>query len=262
MVAGLQEKDGYKSGPPWVFKGRALYQLHLVPVKAARRFIPPDLKIVSAFGYTLGGVYYARYDDSPAGKFDEASCLHALVALAGIVWNPPTSCAWASKVYVSSRSAEQHGLEDVGLPSRFASFKEDQSGFVELTDVAGNARRAVCRIANPFRQKGNNSANQPNWTKGPPIRMSLPSFRVKLVPSSRVECNYTNHSNNITRDTSDDTHAALEAVLTGKPVLSLLFDDMVMSVAAPIAVTRESEKKAKQPLLAQKSSTTLAAGTS
>jgi membrane protein insertase Oxa1/YidC/SpoIIIJ len=25
-----------------------------------------------------------------------------LVALAGLVWNPPTSCAWAARVYVSN----------------------------------------------------------------------------------------------------------------------------------------------------------------
>lgn len=72
----------------------------------ARKHIPPELKLVEAFGwarrarccccfmlaalvhwapldaahatvllhaprYTLGGVYLARYDDSPAGSFDE-----------------------------------------------------------------------------------------------------------------------------------------------------------------------------------------------
>ena len=26
-----------------------------------------------------------------------------LVALAGLVWNAPTSCAWAARVYVSNR---------------------------------------------------------------------------------------------------------------------------------------------------------------
>ncbi|CAI7804786.1 unnamed protein product [Closterium sp. NIES-54] len=64
-------KDGYAAGPPWIFKGRALYQLNLVKADVARRVVPPELKLVEVFGYTLGGVYYAQYDSSPAGKFDE-----------------------------------------------------------------------------------------------------------------------------------------------------------------------------------------------
>lgn len=61
-------------------------------------------------------MYLARYDNSPAGKFDE------MVALAGLVWNPPTSCAWAARVYVDSAEARNHGVRAVGLPSRLASF--------------------------------------------------------------------------------------------------------------------------------------------
>jgi hypothetical protein len=84
---------------------RALYQLHLVKAEVARRFIPPELKLVQAFGYTLGGLYLAHYDSSPAGIFDE------MVVLAGIVWNPPTSCAWASRVLVNSKEARDHGIK-------------------------------------------------------------------------------------------------------------------------------------------------------
>lgn len=35
---------------PWVFTGRALYQLHLVPVAEARKHVPPEFKLVSLFG--------------------------------------------------------------------------------------------------------------------------------------------------------------------------------------------------------------------
>jgi hypothetical protein len=94
-----------------------LYQLHLVKAATARAFVPKDLRLVEAFGYTLGGMFLARYHDSPAGQFDEVvppapshpiSLPHPslrffsdelmysalqLVVIAGIVWNPPTSCA-------------------------------------------------------------------------------------------------------------------------------------------------------------------------
>jgi hypothetical protein len=59
----------------------------LVKSSTARAFVPPELRLVEAFGYTLGGMFLARYHDSPAGEFDE------LVVIAGIVWDPPTSCA-------------------------------------------------------------------------------------------------------------------------------------------------------------------------
>lgn len=49
----------------------ALYQLHLVKASTARAFVPRGLRLVEAFGYTLGGMFLARYHDSPAGAFDE-----------------------------------------------------------------------------------------------------------------------------------------------------------------------------------------------
>ncbi|KAH0459874.1 hypothetical protein IEQ34_010537 [Dendrobium chrysotoxum] len=90
----------------------ALYQLHLVKAEIAHVFIPKEFKIVEAFGYTLGGFFLARYDDSPVAKFDEVmhvDLLYELVVIAGTVWNPPTSCAWAARVIVNNEEACMHG---------------------------------------------------------------------------------------------------------------------------------------------------------
>ena len=103
---------GGKNRAPWRFQGRALYQLCLIKSSDARKHVPDDLKLVEAFGYTLGGVYLARYDDSPAGTFDE------LVALGGLVWNPPTSCAWAAKVFRERPHRARARREDVRAPVR------------------------------------------------------------------------------------------------------------------------------------------------
>lgn len=43
--------------------------------------------------------------------------------MAGLVWNPPTSCAWAARVFVSNREARDHGRKSVGLPSAVAAFE-------------------------------------------------------------------------------------------------------------------------------------------
>ncbi|KAJ0492214.1 putative acetoacetate decarboxylase, protein NEOXANTHIN-DEFICIENT 1 [Helianthus annuus] len=99
----------------------ALYQFHLVKADIARAIIPKEFRLVQAFGYTLGGFFLADYSESPFGPFDE------LVVIAGIVWNPPTSHAWAARVYVNSEEACKHGRKEFGLPSRVATLSKVSS---------------------------------------------------------------------------------------------------------------------------------------
>ncbi|XP_020867717.1 protein NEOXANTHIN-DEFICIENT 1 isoform X1 [Arabidopsis lyrata subsp. lyrata] len=184
--------SGYAK-PPWIFKGSALYQIHLVKAATARAFIPKEFRLVEAFGYTLGGFFLASYDDSPAGVFDE------LVVIAGIVWNPPTSCAWAARVLVNSDEACHHGRKEVGLPSQVARFsknitavpkrKRDRAfGFldtfglgttmshphdlmeVKVSEVDGADSEDICNI-----QIRSDETKVGNWM-GPAIKMALPSF--------------------------------------------------------------------------------------
>jgi len=76
------------------------------------------LKPVQAFGYTLGGIFPAHYDDNLARMFDE------LVVIASTVWNPPTSCAWEARVLVNNKDACNHGRKEIGLPSHLALFSQ------------------------------------------------------------------------------------------------------------------------------------------
>ncbi|VFQ76549.1 unnamed protein product [Cuscuta campestris] len=87
--AKLSSSSGTALRDPSLYS--ALYQLHLVKSSTARALIPNEFRLVEAFGYTLGGFFLASYDDSPVGTFDE------LVVIAGIVWNPPISCAYVFK---------------------------------------------------------------------------------------------------------------------------------------------------------------------
>jgi len=137
-----------------MFTGRALYQFHLVKSSAARKLIPRELHLVEAFGYTLGGIFFAEYDSSPAGAFNE------LVLLAGLVWNPPTSCAWASRVFVDSKAAQDHGIQEVGLPSRLASFaktsvcliKDKPHKRLPLDSERNDLSRAMVQISSQQRE--------------------------------------------------------------------------------------------------------------
>ncbi|KAL6641269.1 hypothetical protein ACP70R_019450 [Stipagrostis hirtigluma subsp. patula] len=199
--AGKEERPraGYQDGPPWVFRGSALYQLHLVKSSTARAFVPPELRLVEAFGYTLGGMFLARYHDSPAGEFDE------LVVIAGIVWNPPTSCAWAARVLVNSAEACRHGRKEVGLPSHVATFSKTEAiglrkplmksnrflsmaGIgsvvsrhqgngreIEILENKGSSTRHLCSISLPLTDLATGLHKHHKWM-GPAIRMSLPSF--------------------------------------------------------------------------------------
>lgn len=88
---------------------------------------------ITLCSYTLGGFFLASYDDSPAGVFDEVAYLSSyfmfslanytkatllnwpvtnrkylllfsptqLVVIAGLVWSPPTSCAYVWLNFVS-----------------------------------------------------------------------------------------------------------------------------------------------------------------
>ncbi|KAG2537195.1 hypothetical protein PVAP13_9NG255200 [Panicum virgatum] len=210
-------RAGYQHGLPWVFKGSALYQLHLVKASTARAFVPRDLRLVEAFGYTLGGMFLARYHDSPAGAFDE------LVVIAGIVWNPPTSCAWAARVLVNSVEACRHGRKEVGLPSHVATFskteasalgdeplaksngilsvlgigstapKQENRREIEISETKGSSTKHLCNISMPLTVT-TGSHKHHKWM-GPAIRMSLPSFSGQtkdhpdlLKYSCKVEC--------------------------------------------------------------------------
>lgn len=249
----MPQSKGY-ADPPWTFKGRALYQLALVPEKVAREFVPKELPLVAAFGYTLGGLYLARYEESPAGAFDEA------VALAGLVWAPPASAAWAARVYVSNAAAERHGVTSCGLPSRLAAFEApakgwwgfrrrqrkaksdaDESSRVELSArAAGPAGPlgTVCDVTVP-------EARKAGWT-GPRVRLALPSFSGRTDAEPRLLKYALDLRANVRpcapaavsaeRQTQLDGGAALRAVLEAKPVLTLAFDDLHMEVGEPRAV--------------------------
>ncbi|XP_021745926.1 protein NEOXANTHIN-DEFICIENT 1-like [Chenopodium quinoa] len=197
MEAAVEAKSCTSYGkPPWRFTGRALYQFHLVKADVARALIPKEFRLVEAFGYTLGGFFLANYDHSPAGVFDE------LVVIAGIVWNPPTSCAWASKVLVNSNEACLHGRKEVGLPSHVARFtkkltsdaRTEQSRAnrflnmiglghakpssriyldTEVTEISGSAATAEKFSINLVSSVP--EENSKAWL-GPFINLSLPSF--------------------------------------------------------------------------------------
>ncbi|XP_042048706.1 protein NEOXANTHIN-DEFICIENT 1-like isoform X1 [Salvia splendens] len=262
--------------PPWIFKGSALYQLHLVKAETARAFIPKELRLVEAFGYTLGGFFLANYEESPAGIFDE------LVVIAGIVWNPPTSCAWAARVLVNSDKACLHGQKDVGLPSRVANFTKSVralpvskrsrfGGFMNKIGISDSMEKCLdiqveemnnhiamdlCSI------KLTSAASQKDTGRwmGPEIKMSLPSFsgrtehnphllkyscqigcRVRAVSPAKVCGPFGSNMDGegMDGDSGNEKRDLSISVMLSKPILALEFNCLEMKVEAPTIVPQE-----------------------
>ncbi|XP_071690856.1 protein NEOXANTHIN-DEFICIENT 1 isoform X2 [Rutidosis leptorrhynchoides] len=263
--------------PPWIFKGSALYQFHLVKSEIAKAIIPKEFRLVEAFGYTLGGFFLAKYNESPFGTFDE------LVVIAGIVWNPPTSHAWAARVYVNSDEACRHGRKEFGLPSQLAMFsksiktkklKKGGNGFLTSNDVDTYVKTDthVTEIAGPrttnlYDIRLTSRALKMNplqWmSMGPLIHMSLPSFsghtehtphllkyscqmecRVKPTSPAKIiavpDQKHTFECDNAESKESAEKREMSIAVMLSKPILALKFNCLMMEVEPPVVFSKGS----------------------
>ncbi|KAG7018402.1 Protein NEOXANTHIN-DEFICIENT 1, partial [Cucurbita argyrosperma subsp. argyrosperma] len=250
--------------------------------KTARKCIPKELRLVEAFGYTLGGFFLANYDDSPAGSFDE------LVVIAGIVWNRPTSCAyafllpflkemarllrltwfcfsesrWAAKVLVNSDEACDHGRKEVGLPSQVARFTKRTEAVPKHRGERGllNSFRGSSDFCNQKNQEHVQVTEVKNPTSidvcninlsisdplskwmGPAIRMSLPSYRVRAVKPAAVAIEQAGEDEQHEHEQSLST-----TVLLSKPILALEFSCMEMQVQAPTVVSQYFKHSLRTP---------------
>ena len=246
-------RKGYSRGGPWGFRGEAHYQFHLVKSSTAREFVPEEMPLVEAFGHTLGGFYYARYEDSPAGPMDE------LVVLSGLVWNAPTSCAWASHVFVDRKSAVSHGKQVFGLPSHLVNFhktreggkEEGGSGGIErvaLRDAAGGNSGTIVELVRKVGRKAG--------AGGPKINFQLPSFsgRTKHKPdllkydldlSATIQPSRT-FSVDAPRKRASALATHVCAILGGPRLGAFTFRNMAMSVRKPKVVAAEKSPKGRK----------------
>jgi hypothetical protein len=74
-----------------------------------------NVKILSLFGYTLGGSVCLEYDTSPVGPYREYVTMSALVMKRGTVGQ------WGSRLYVSTSQAERVCRDIWGVPAELAS---------------------------------------------------------------------------------------------------------------------------------------------
>jgi len=159
---------------PYTFQARLWYQFHLVRASAARKLLPDGLNVISLFGWTLGGVFVASWDESPLGPYREVVVLPALVW----GWSPgkvlPAAGAWPGPLFVSKAAAVEAGAEVFGIgaslakivfcgeddegcedsSSRGVTFHSDSSGKVAAVNVAGGLLPAPVPVGEPLPPPG------------------------------------------------------------------------------------------------------------
>jgi len=96
---------------PYQFSGRLWFSPSLVrrPEKG------PPVDILSFFGYTLGGIVALEYDTSPIGPYREYVTMSALVTKRGAIGQ------WGSRLYVSTKDAEDICRKIWGVPAEMAN---------------------------------------------------------------------------------------------------------------------------------------------
>lgn len=99
---------------PWRLRGEAV--VVPVPIRAdrARPFLPEDVELVSAGGWTAGGVLLADYDDTATMAYRELIVFPGMVRAGGRVG------MWVSHIVVDLEASVAGGREIWGLPKELA----------------------------------------------------------------------------------------------------------------------------------------------
>lgn len=129
LQAMVEDCEKRRQGcPDFLMKFRAYQQIYLVDAEAAKKFVPPDVELISFFGLTLGAVFvaeysYLSYDDPPtppAGSMgNEPDSLYREADVLQLVAKGPggISGAWASHVLVTHPKMAVFARE-LGLPAQ------------------------------------------------------------------------------------------------------------------------------------------------
>lgn len=104
---------------PHVFTGRLCFLPSIVKVKSTPG---ASVQSLSIFGYSLGGVVALEYDTSPVGYYREYVTMSSLVVKRGCIGQ------WGSRLYVSTREAEEVCQKLWGVPAEMANIEFIETG--------------------------------------------------------------------------------------------------------------------------------------
>jgi hypothetical protein len=139
VSSNQNNENGLDASYPWRFEGRFIFRPSLVRVPSDIEDYPPCSKLISLFGYTIGGSVILEYDVSPVGPYREYVKMGGLVALGRISvgesllggaeqTNILGLGQWGTKLYVSTQVAEDVCKEVWGVPAIVADIELEESG--------------------------------------------------------------------------------------------------------------------------------------
>lgn len=128
------ERNGLDEDYPWRFEGRFIFRPSLVRITPSSS-TPPSAKLLSLFGYSLGGSVVLEYDVSPVGPYREYVTMGGVVG-AGEVSVGETNKKllgigqWGTDLYVSTQVAEDVCKQVWGVPAKVAVIDFVEEGSV------------------------------------------------------------------------------------------------------------------------------------
>jgi hypothetical protein len=174
------------------------------------------LKLVELFGYTLGGIYLARYKESPCGEFDE------MVVLAGLVWNKNLSCAWAKAVFVNDLKAKKHGIRTCGLPSEFARFNFVGGSKTGHADLVQEEKK---NWNNWNSNNSNNNNNNGNTEKKRELRsLAINPIVMRTTTTNKKEKPWWQSNENKKKKSNEKKVSSSSSTSSSSPSSSLIVD--------------------------------------
>jgi acetoacetate decarboxylase len=125
---------------PWTLCGSAVLTLQLLDSRAARAFVPPEIRVVSVLpGKTIACVYAAQYGSGSVLEYNELIVAAALTRL-GRHYG-----FWISHIYVDSPDSQAGGRAIWGLPKELAQFTWRTGATNEVTVRQDD--RVLCQMS-------------------------------------------------------------------------------------------------------------------
>ena len=120
-VVQASELNGVSERFPWRFDGRLWFRPAFVRAPDPTA-LPAGVRVLSLFGWTLGGNVCLEYDESPVGPYVEYVTMGALVSKRGAVGQ------WGSRLFVSTDPAEEVCRRVWDVPAEVARISFEETG--------------------------------------------------------------------------------------------------------------------------------------
>lgn len=125
---------------PWQLRGHAVALVRPVDITVARRYAPPEVRFIPVWpGKTIGGIYYASYEQGSALAYSE------LAVIVGVARIGKSIGCWTPRLWVDSPASRNGGRDLWGMPKEEAAFAVEDHR-LERRVVVRRGDEELCRL--------------------------------------------------------------------------------------------------------------------